>query len=84
MPALNIISRFTATDDIRMKQDDRSLFLLLFIFRFVPFILIARILFPSKIEGYLILIGYFIFSLSLSFFVVRRELEKDKVRVDAE
>lgn len=83
MPVLNFISRFTATDDIRMKQNDRSLLLLLFVFCFVPFSLIARVLFSSTIEGYLILIGSFIFSLSLSWFVVRRELEKDKVRVDA-
>jgi hypothetical protein len=84
MPVLNFISRFTATDDIRMKQNDRSLLLLLFVFCFVPFSLIARILCSSTIEGYFILIGSFIFSLSLSWFVVRRELEKDKVSVDAE
>jgi hypothetical protein len=55
-----------------------------FLFCFVPFSLITRISFPSKIEGYLILMGSFLLSFSLSFFVVQRELEKDKVRVDAE
>ena len=84
MPVLNFISRFTATDDIRMKQNDRSLFLICLVFCFVPFSLIARILLLPKIEGYLILMASFIFSLSLSWFVVRRELEKDKVRVGAE
>ncbi len=81
MPVLNFISRFQVSDDIRMKQNDRSLFLLSFIFCFVPFSLIPRILFPSKIEEYFILIGSFLFSLSMSFFVVRREIAKDKVRV---
>ncbi len=81
MPVLNFISRFQVSDDIRMKQNDRSLFLLSFIFCFVAFSLISRILFPSKIEEYLILTGSFLFSLSMSFFVVRREVEKDKVRV---
>ena len=84
MPFLNFISRFAVTDDIRMKQNDRSLFLVVFVFCFVLFGLISRIVFPSKIEGFLILIGSFLFSLLLSLFLVRREMVKDKTIVGGE
>lgn len=84
MPFLNFISRFAVTDDIRMKQNDRSLFLVVFVFCFVLFGLISRIVFPLKIEGFLILIGSFLFSLLLSLFLVRREMVKDKTIVGGE
>jgi hypothetical protein len=84
MPFLNFISRFAVTDDIRMKQNDRSLFLVVFVFCFVLFGLISRIVFPSKIEGFLILIGSFLFSLLLSLFLVRREMVKDNTIVGGE
>lgn len=84
MPVLNFVAKFAVSDDIRIKQNNRSLFFTLFVFGFVLFGLISRIVFPSKIEGYLILIGSFLFSLFLSFFLVWREIEKDEVGVGGE
>lgn len=81
MPVLNFVAKFAVSDDIRIKQNNRSLFFTLFVFGFVLFGLMSRIVFPSKVEGYLILIGSFLFSLFLSFFLVWREVEKDEAGV---
>jgi len=79
MPSLNFISRFAVTDDIRMKQNDRSLFLVVFVFCFVLFGLISRIVFPSKIEGFLILIGSFCFLYCYRYFLCGERWSKIKL-----
>lgn len=73
---LNLISKTIARDDILTKQNDRSLFFLIFVFYFVLFSLVTGILSPSEFDKNTILFCSFLFSLSLSFFIARRETDK--------
>ena len=73
---LNLIAKISGKNDIRTKQNNRSLFFIVFVFCFVLTGLLAKLFSPPEIANFIVLLGSLLFSLALSFFITQRETNK--------